>query len=54
MVFVSTSCFNDVILAEIVFSGSQYITKFKSDFLSYLNRFDFIVFTILFHDFVSR
>ena len=28
MVFVSTSCFDEVILAEIVFSGSQFITKF--------------------------
>ena len=28
MVFVSTSCFDEVILAEIIFSGSQFITKF--------------------------
>ena len=50
MVFLSTSCFDEVILAEIVFSGSQFVTK---DFLSYFNRFDFIVFTLLFHGFVS-
>ena len=29
MVFVSSSCFDEVILAEIVFSGSQFITKFE-------------------------
>ena len=28
MVFVSTSCFDEVILVEIVFLGSQFITKF--------------------------
>ena len=32
MVFVSTSCFDEVILAEIVFSGSQFITKFDQIF----------------------
>ena len=44
MVFVSTSCFDEVILAEIVFSGSQLITKFDQIFLSYFNRFDFFCF----------
>ena len=42
MVLVSTSCFDEVILAEIVISGSQFITKFDQIFL---NRFDFLVFT---------
>ena len=42
MVFVSTSCFDEVILAEIVLSGSQLITKFDHIFLTYFNRFDFI------------
>ena len=39
MVFVSTSCFDEVILAETVFSGSQFITKFDQIFyhiLTYL------------------
>ena len=52
--FVSASCFDAVILAEIVLSGSQFITEFDQIFLSYFNRFDFIVFTFLFHDFASR
>ena len=30
--FLSTSCFDEVILAEIVFSGSQFITKFDQIF----------------------
>ena len=53
MVFVSTSCFDEVIFAEIVFSGYHFITIFDQIFL-YFNRSDFIVFTFLFHDFVSR
>ena len=32
MVFVGTSCFDEVILAEIVFLGSQFITKFDQIF----------------------
>ena len=43
MVLVSTSCFDEVILAEIVISGSQVMTKFDQIFLSYFNRFDFFV-----------
>ena len=32
MLLVSTSCFDEVILAEIVFSGSEFITKFDQIF----------------------
>ena len=32
MVLVSTSCFDEIILAEIVFSESQFITKFDQIF----------------------
>ena len=32
MVLVSTSCFDDIILAEIVISGSQFMTKFDQIF----------------------
>ena len=53
MDFLSTSCFDEVILAEIVFSVSQFITKFDQ-ILYHILRFDFIVFTFLFHGFVSR
>ena len=42
MVLVSTSCFDEVILAEIVISGSQVMTKFDHIFLLYVNRFDFL------------
>ena len=52
MVLVSTSCFDEVILAEIVNSGSQVMTKFDQIFL-YVNRLDFFVFT-LFYVLVSR
>ena len=45
MVLVSTSYFDEVILAEIIISGSQVMTKFDQIFLSYFNRFDFFVFT---------
>ena len=31
--FLSTSCFDEVILAEIVFSGSQSIAKFDQIFI---------------------
>ena len=54
MVFVSTSCFDEVFLAEIVFSGSQFITKFDQIF--YHNLTDLILlfllfrFMTLFHD----
>ena len=34
--FVSASCFNEVILAEIVFSGSQFITEFDQIFYQIL------------------
>ena len=52
MVLVSTSCFHEVILAEIVFSGSQFITKCDQIFYHILT--DLIVFSFLLHDFVSR
>ena len=38
MIFVSTSCFDEVILAEIVFSGSQFITKFDQIFYHILTN----------------
>ena len=44
MVFVSTSCFDEVILAEIVFSGSQFITKFVQIFYHILT--DLILFLL--------
>ena len=54
MVLVSTSCFDEVILAEMIISGSQLKRKFDQIFLSSFNRFDFIVFTfclmVLFQD----
>ena len=45
MVFVGTSCFDEVILAEIVFSGFQFITKFDQ-FYHILT--DFILLFLLF------
>ena len=48
MVLVSTSCFDEVILAEIVILGSQVMTKFDRIFLLYVNRFDFFVFAFCF------
>ena len=48
MVLLSTSCFDAVILAEIVISGSEFMTNFDKIFLSYFNRFDFLVFTFCF------
>ena len=54
MVFVSTSCFDEVILAEIVFSGSQFITKFDQIFYHILTDlillFLLFRFKTLFHD----
>ena len=38
MVFVITSCFDEVIWAEIVFSGSQFITKFDPIFYQILRE----------------
>ena len=53
MVLVSNSCFDEVILAEIVVSVSQFITKFDQ-ILSFFNRFDFLFllfcFMVLFQD----
>ena len=46
MVLVSTSCFDEVILAEIVFSGSQFITKFDQIFYHILT--DLILLFLLF------
>ena len=46
MVFVSTSCFDEVISAEIVFSGSQFITKFDPIFYHILT--DLILLFLLF------
>ena len=44
MVLVSTSCFDEVILADSDFGISSY-DKTWSDFLLYFNRIDFFVFT---------
>ena len=52
MSLVSTSCFDDVVLAEIVFSGSQVMTKFDQIFYHILT--DLIFFTFLFYGLVSR
>ena len=46
MVFVSTQCFDEVILAEIVFSGSQFITKYDQIFYHILT--DLILLFLLF------
>ena len=46
VVYVSTSCFDEVILAEIVFSGSQFITKFDQIFYHILT--DLILLFLLF------
>ena len=54
MVFVSTSSFDDVILAYIVFSGSQFITKFDQIFYHILTDLIFLLllfcFMTLFQD----
>ena len=44
MVFVSTSWFDEVILAEMFFSGSQFITKFDEIFYHILT--DLILFLL--------
>ena len=44
MVLVGTSCFNEVNLAKIVISGSQFLTKFDQ----------ILVFTFLFCGIVAR
>ena len=46
MVFVSTSCFDKVILAEIIFSGPQFITKFDPIFYHILT--DLILLFLIF------
>ena len=46
MIFVSTGCFDEVFLAEIVFSGSQFITKFDQIFYHILT--DLILLFLLF------
>ena len=46
MVFVCTSCFDEVILAEIVFSGSQFITILDQIFYHILT--DLILLFLLF------
>ena len=46
MVLVSSSCFDEVILAEIVFLGSQFITKFDQIFYHVLT--DLFLLSLLF------
>ena len=54
VVFVSTRCFDEVDLAEIVFSGSQFITIFEQIFyhilIDLILLFLLFCFTTLFHD----
>ena len=55
MVLVSTSRFDEVILAEIVISGSQFITKIDQIFYQLLTDLillflRFFCFMVLFHD----
>ena len=52
MVLVGISCFDDVIVAEIVILGSQVMINFDQNFLSYFNRFYFFLFfvMVLLHD----
>ena len=53
VVLVSTSCFDEVVLAEIVYSGSQFITKFDQIFyhiLTDLILLSLIFFLVLFQD----
>ena len=54
MLLVSTSCFDEVILAEIVLSGSQLATKFGQVFYHILTDLIFSFFLFLFYGFVSR
>ena len=42
MVLVSASCFDEVILAEIVISGSQIMTKFDQIFFHILTDLIFL------------
>ena len=53
--FVGTSFFDEVIVAEIIISGSQFRAKFDKIFLSFFNRFDFLVllfcFMVFFQDY---
>ena len=53
MVFPITSCFDEVILAEIIFSGSQFITKFDQIYHT-LTDLILLFLLFLFHRFVSR
>ena len=46
MLLLITSCFDEVILAEIVFSGSQFITKFDQIFYHILT--DLVLLFLLF------
>ena len=48
MAFVSTSGFDEVILAEIVFSGSQLITKFDQFFYHVLTDLILLIFLLCF------
>ena len=52
-VFVDTSCFDEVILAELGIPGSQFMAKFDL-ILSSSNRFDFLVFTFLYYGFFFK
>ena len=51
MVLVGTNCVDEVILTEIVISGSRLMTNFDQ---IYHILFDLIFFTFLFYGFVSR
>ena len=48
MVLASTSCFDEVVLAEIVISGSQVMTKFDQIFYHILTDLIFFVFDFCF------
>ena len=52
MSLVGTSCVDEVILTEIVFSGSRLMNSFDLIFYHILE--DLIFFTFLFYGFVSR
>ena len=51
MVLVSTSCFDEVSLAEIVISGSQVMTKFDQIFYHILTDLIFLFFFVLWFGF---
>ena len=53
MVLVGFSCFDQVILAEIVILGSQFMTKFDQIFYC-LTDLIVLFFSFLFYGFVSR